>query len=98
MAKGEKVERKEAPKREEKDFGEPPARPVSPPAKDDKKAAAKKVEKVEEVETFFQEHKYPKNNRRISQIVEAMRTNGKLLLNLQGSELSKPFFWDDLQK
>eukprot|EP00531_Pseudo-nitzschia_arenysensis_P006209 CAMPEP_0116127934 /NCGR_PEP_ID=MMETSP0329-20121206/7097_1 /TAXON_ID=697910 /ORGANISM="Pseudo-nitzschia arenysensis, Strain B593" /LENGTH=888 /DNA_ID=CAMNT_0003622051 /DNA_START=101 /DNA_END=2767 /DNA_ORIENTATION=+ len=51
------------------------------------------LEKVEEVEKFFQEHKYPKNERRIAQMVEAMRANGKLLVNLQGSELSKPEFW-----
>ncbi len=51
---------------------------------------------VEEVEKFFLEHKYPKNERRIAQMVEAMRANGKLLVNLQGSELSKPEFWETL--
>jgi len=54
------------------------------------------LEKVEEVETFFKENKYPKNKRRIAQMVEAMRANGKLLVNLQASELSKPEFWDGL--
>jgi len=51
------------------------------------------LEKVEEVEKFFQENDYPQNERRIAQMVEAMRANGKLLVNLQGSELSQPGFW-----
>ena len=54
------------------------------------------LEKVEEVEKFFQENKYPKNERRIAQMIEAMRANGKLLVNLQGGELSKPEFWESL--
>jgi len=54
------------------------------------------LEKVAEVETFFQENKYPKNERRIAQMVEAMRANGKLLVNLQKSELSQPEFWESL--
>jgi len=54
------------------------------------------LEKVEEVEAFFRENKYPKNERRITQMIEGMRANGKLLVNLQGSELSKQKFWDGL--
>jgi len=54
------------------------------------------LEKVEEVEKFFQENKYPKNERRIAQMIEAMRANGKLLVNLQGGELSKSEFWESL--
>ena len=52
--------------------------------------------KVAEVQKFFKENKYPKNERRIAQMIDAMRANGKLLVNLQGSELSKPEFWDGL--
>jgi len=54
------------------------------------------LEKVAEVENFFLENKYPNSNRRIAQMVEGIRANGKLLVNLQGSSLSKPEFWDDL--
>ncbi|VEU39903.1 unnamed protein product [Pseudo-nitzschia multistriata] len=54
------------------------------------------LEKADEVEAFFKENEYPKNERRIAQMIEAMRANGKLLVNLQASELSKEDFWDQL--
>mmetsp|Transcript_22391 Transcript_22391/g.48727 ORF Transcript_22391/g.48727 Transcript_22391/m.48727 type:complete len:894 (-) Transcript_22391:273-2954(-) len=54
------------------------------------------LEKADQVEQFFAINKYPKNERQIAQMIEAMRANGKLLVNLQGSELSKAEFWDGL--
>lgn len=54
------------------------------------------LEKADEVEQFFKDNEYPKSKRRIAQMIEAMRANGKLLVNLQASELSKAGFWAEL--
>mmetsp|Transcript_27434 Transcript_27434/g.64303 ORF Transcript_27434/g.64303 Transcript_27434/m.64303 type:complete len:894 (-) Transcript_27434:208-2889(-) len=54
------------------------------------------LEKADEVEQFFKDNPYHKNERRIAQMIEAMRANGKLLVNLQASALSETEFWDKL--
>lgn len=52
------------------------------------------LEKAEEITNFFKEHPYPKNERKIAQLIESMNAAGKMLVILQESELSKPQFWD----
>jgi puromycin-sensitive aminopeptidase len=54
------------------------------------------LEKAYEIAQFFKDHPYPKNDRKISQMTENMLANGKFLAILQGSDLSKPEFWDML--
>lgn len=49
--------------------------------------------KAAEIEAFFTEHPFPRNVRKIAQMTENMRANGKFLATLQSSELSKSDFW-----
>ena len=51
------------------------------------------VEKADEVKQFFEEHKLPSNVRRISQLVEGMKTNGLFLLKIHNSALIHASFW-----
>jgi hypothetical protein len=53
-------------------------------------------QKADEITAFFQEHPFPKNSRKIAQMTENMRANGKFLATLQASDLSKADFWDTL--
>jgi puromycin-sensitive aminopeptidase len=53
-------------------------------------------EKADEIEAFFKAHPLPSNELKISQTVEGMRANAKLLKLLKSSELSKPDFWKAL--
>eukprot|EP00934_Nitzschia_sp_Nitz4_P005668 Nitzschia sp. Nitz4//scaffold210_size37948//7957//10834//NITZ4_007687-RA/size37948-augustus-gene-0.25-mRNA-1//-1//CDS//3329541921//5658//frame0 len=52
--------------------------------------------KAEEIEAFFKAHPFPKNERKIAQMIENMKTNGKFLAGLQASELSSDSFWQSL--
>lgn len=55
------------------------------------------IEKADEITTFFKEHPYPKNERKITQMVENMRANGKFLSTIQNSALAKDdTFWTSL--
>lgn len=54
--------------------------------------------KAAEIETFFQTNPYPKNERKISQMTENMKANGKFLTTLQASEIGQPNFWQSLLK
>lgn len=51
---------------------------------------------ADEVEAFFKEHPLPQNQRKISQIVEDMRTNGKFLDRILQTPLADAAFWDQL--
>jgi puromycin-sensitive aminopeptidase len=51
---------------------------------------------ADEISQFFKEHPYPKNERKIAQMTENMRANGKFLATLQSSSLSQPDFWASL--
>ena len=51
------------------------------------------VEMADEITSFFKANPFPKNERKISQMTENMRANGKFLATLQASDLSKPEFW-----
>jgi hypothetical protein len=51
------------------------------------------LEKADEISKFFESNPYPKNERKIAQMIENMRGNGKFLVILQCSDLSKPEFW-----
>lgn len=53
-------------------------------------------EKADEIEGFFKENPLPKSARKISQLIESMRTNAAFLHMLQKSELSNPSFWKSL--
>jgi puromycin-sensitive aminopeptidase len=54
------------------------------------------LEMADEITNFFQDHPYPKNERKIAQMIENMRANGKFLNILQASALSKTEFWDSM--
>jgi len=54
------------------------------------------LEKAEEITNFFKANPYPKNERKVAQMTENMRANGKMLVNLQESDLSKPQFFDEI--
>ena len=54
------------------------------------------LEKADEITKFFTENPYPKNERKIAQMTENMRANGKFLKILQASDLSKDDFWRSL--
>jgi puromycin-sensitive aminopeptidase len=54
------------------------------------------IEKADEITEFFKENPYPKNERKIAQMTENMRANGKYLASLQSSSLSQPAFWASL--
>ena len=54
------------------------------------------LEKADEITKFFTENPYPKNERKIAQMTENMRANGKFLKILQSSDLSKDDFWRSL--
>merc|ERR1712232_1305128 len=43
------------------------------------------VEKADEIDEFFRANPFPKNSRKIAQMTENMRTNGKFLATLQAS-------------
>jgi puromycin-sensitive aminopeptidase len=53
-------------------------------------------ERADEIDAFFKQNPYPKNSRKIDQMIENMRANGKLLATLQASKLSDTGFWDAL--
>jgi aminopeptidase N len=50
-------------------------------------------EKADEIESFFAAHPLPMCSLKISQTVEAMRTNAKFLSSLKASQLSNSAFW-----
>jgi aminopeptidase N len=54
------------------------------------------IAKAEEIHAFFEKHPYPKNARKIAQMTENLRANGKLLATLQASGLSNAEFWESL--
>lgn len=54
------------------------------------------AEKADEIESFFDAHPLPLCSLKISQTVEAMRTNAKFLGSLKASQLSTSEFWDQL--
>lgn len=51
------------------------------------------LEKANEIDKFFLEHPLPSSKRRISQLVENMRTTGGLLLKIKASALVDPATW-----
>ena len=51
------------------------------------------IERANEIETFFKEHNLPSNKRRISQLVENMKTNGAFLMKIKSSALIQPSTW-----
>lgn len=53
-------------------------------------------EKADEIEAFFKENPLPKSARKISQLIESMRTNAAFLEMLQKSELGNASFWESL--
>ena len=53
-------------------------------------------EKADKIEAFFTTHPFPKNERKISQMTENMRANGKFLSTLQASGIGKADFWQNL--
>jgi puromycin-sensitive aminopeptidase len=54
------------------------------------------LEMADEITQFFKDHPYPKNVRKIDQMTENMRANGKFLAILQASDLSNEDFWNSL--
>ena len=52
---------------------------------------------ADEIDKFFIDHPLPNNHRRIAQMTENMRANGKFLSTIQASELSKKHFWEMLK-
>ena len=54
------------------------------------------IDKADEIDEFFSKHPFPKNSRKISQMTENMRANGKFLATLQNSRLSDMSFWNEL--
>jgi len=54
------------------------------------------LERAAEVEAFFKDpaHSCPSNERRISQLVEGIRTNGTFLLKIKASKLVDAEFWN----
>ena len=53
-------------------------------------------EKADEIEAFFGNNPLPNNARKISQTLEAMRTNAAFLEKLQKSKMSEDSFWATL--
>lgn len=51
------------------------------------------LEQAEEIEAFFEANPLKTSERRISQLLETMRSNGSMLKRLLDSELVKPSFW-----
>ena len=51
---------------------------------------------ADEIDKFFVDHPLPNCARRIAQMTENMRANGKFLATIQASALSKPEFWESL--
>jgi puromycin-sensitive aminopeptidase len=51
------------------------------------------LEKADEIEAFFSAHPLPSSERRISQTLENMRANGKMLQALRSSKLGDSSFW-----
>ena len=49
--------------------------------------------RAEEIETFFKAYPLPSSERRISQIVESIRTNGAMLEIVAASPIAEPGFW-----
>lgn len=54
------------------------------------------LEMADEITKFFKDHPFPKNERKIAQMTENMRANGKFLAILQASGLSNVEFWNSL--
>mgnify|MGYP003709015923 CR=1 FL=1 len=50
--------------------------------------------RADEVQAFFNEHKLPAVERRISQSLENMRANASMLQALRRSKLSTAAFWN----
>ena len=51
------------------------------------------IEKADEIDNFFQLNPLPNSVRRISQLLEAMRANGNMLLKIRQSKLADGAFW-----
>jgi hypothetical protein len=51
------------------------------------------LEQAQEVEDFFKANPLKNSERRITQLLEGMRSNGAMLNRLQESSLVKPSFW-----
>jgi puromycin-sensitive aminopeptidase len=54
------------------------------------------LQKAKEIDSFFAANPYPKNSRKITQMTENMRANGKFLATLQSSQLGQASFWGTL--
>ena len=52
------------------------------------------IEKAEEIDLFFKNNPLPNSVRRISQLLEAMRANGNMLLKIKISKLAEATFWN----
>jgi hypothetical protein len=50
-------------------------------------------ERASEIEQFFKTHPLPSSERRISQTLENMRANGKMINAIRGSQLGDAGFW-----
>jgi len=50
-------------------------------------------ERANEIEAFFQQNPMPSSERRISQLLENMRTSGKMLQSMKSSKLADAAFW-----
>lgn len=50
-------------------------------------------ERAAEIENYFKAHPLPSSERRISQTLENMRANGKMLNAIRGSKLGDASFW-----
>uniref|UniRef100_A0A7S2QD15 Aminopeptidase n=1 Tax=Zooxanthella nutricula TaxID=1333877 RepID=A0A7S2QD15_9DINO len=51
---------------------------------------------ADEIEAFFEAHPLPTNKRKISQVLEEIRTNAKFLARAVETDLAKEQFWTDL--
>ena len=55
-------------------------------------------ERADEIEAFFEAHPVPSSERRVSQMLEGMRTNAKFLQSaLADGQLATQAFWDGLE-
>lgn len=52
---------------------------------------------AKEVEQFFEEHPLPLNKRKISQILEEIRSNASFAQRALSTDVVKPAFWNELQ-
>merc|ERR1712137_116612 len=54
-------------------------------------------EMAKQIEQFFEEHQLPLNKRKISQILEEIRSNAGFAQRSLTTDVSKPEFWKELQ-